>query len=395
MNWSKIHEGIEANMDILPDLYEYKETRLLSQFRRDLCTFARQLMLANPQNSISASNLIQQHSVELEYLVDLIKWRLDMRKQEPNEWNADNPFYWRFAFQGTGVPPETEERVAGFYERGEYDRAEILFQFLADCFDDYAEGYNYLGLMSLDREKLDEAIDHFQKAMDLGRKKFPKRMPRNRYWNDLSTRPYIRAMRNLTLALSRVGRYEEALRFCERLDQECGDDISPLAYRASIYLNTGRWQEAADSASRLHKIDASESIVAALAFFEMGRLDDAASFFLHGALNFPRAAKMVAGLRTSSPKNHEESRDHNAGVDILRNLDRYLQGAGRKSRRSFKRLVEDPEVGALLTEMESVKKRWYEQHRTGDREAFDRMHIMQAPEFARSKAARLAGVLRP
>jgi tetratricopeptide (TPR) repeat protein len=221
--------------------------------RRDLCTFARQLMLADPQHSIPVSNLIQQYSVELEYLVDLIKWRLDMRKQEPNEWNADNPFYWRFALQGTGVPSEIEERVEGFYERGEYDRAEVLFRLLADCFEDYAEGYNYLGLMSLDREKLDEAIDHFQKAMDLGRKKFPKRMPRSRYWNDISTRPYIRAMRNLTLALNRVGRYEEALRLCERLDQECGDNISPLAYRASIYLNTGCWQEAADSALRLHK----------------------------------------------------------------------------------------------------------------------------------------------
>jgi hypothetical protein len=126
----------------------------------------------------------------------------------------------------------------------------------------------------------------------------------------------------------------------------------------------------------------------------MGRLDDAASSFLHGALNFPRAARMVVGLRTSSPKNREESVDHNAGVDLLRDLDRYLQGAGRRSRRSFRRLVEHSEVGALLTEIEEVKKRWYEQHRTGDREAFDRMNMMQAPEFARLKAARFVGVLQ-
>jgi hypothetical protein len=75
---------------------------------------------------------------------------------------------------------------------------------------------------------------------------------------------------------------------------------------------------------------------------------------------------MMAGLWTSSPKNREESLDHNAEVALLRDLDRYFHGAGRRSRRSFKRMVEDSEVGALLTEIEEVKKRWHEQHRTGD-----------------------------
>jgi hypothetical protein len=40
------------------------------------------------------AHVIQQHRHELEYLADLIHWRLELREQKPTEWNADNPFYW-------------------------------------------------------------------------------------------------------------------------------------------------------------------------------------------------------------------------------------------------------------------------------------------------------------
>jgi len=110
-NWSQVYKGIRDNLDVLPDLYEYKEARLRSHFRKDLCTFARQLMLADPQDLLSAGSLIQVHSAELEYLAELIRWRLNRCKQEPTEWNADHPFFWRFALQGTGVPPDIEEHV--------------------------------------------------------------------------------------------------------------------------------------------------------------------------------------------------------------------------------------------------------------------------------------------
>jgi len=56
-------------------------------------------MLADPQDFVAAGNLIQEHRVELEYLADLIQWRLKLREQEHNQWNLDNPFYWRFTLQ--------------------------------------------------------------------------------------------------------------------------------------------------------------------------------------------------------------------------------------------------------------------------------------------------------
>jgi len=36
-----------------------------------------------------------------------------------------------------------------------------------------------------------------------------------------------------------------------------------------------------------------------------------------------------------------------------------------------------------------VKKRWHEQHRTEEREAFDRMRLMESPQFARQEAEKL------
>jgi hypothetical protein len=88
----------------------------------------------------------QTNSAIVTRTADLIAWRLKLRDQEQDEWNEDNPFYWRFALQGRSVPPDTEERAAGFYERGEYEKGEAIFRLLVDCFDGYAEGYNYLGV---------------------------------------------------------------------------------------------------------------------------------------------------------------------------------------------------------------------------------------------------------
>ncbi len=173
--------------------------------------------------------------------------------------------------------------------------------------------------------------------------------------------------------------------------QECGDEISPTAYLASICLNTGRWLEAADWARKLQGPDASESLVAAFALFELGRMEDAMASFLRGALNYPRAARILAGIRTESPKGYDQAQDYNAGVDISRNLESYLLERGRRSKRFFKDFLNRPHVIALLTEIEEVRRKWHDQHRTGERAAFDRMTQMQRPEFARRELEKMSG----
>ena len=388
-NWPKLNDAIQSNIHVLPDLYQYKETRLRSRFRGDLCAFARQLMLTDFQDFMAASHLIEEHVVELEYLVQLIQWRLDLRKQEPNQWNVDNPFYWRFTLQGPRVPPDIEEEVAGFYEKGDYSRAKVLFRLLIDCFEDYAEGYNYLGLIALDQEKLEEAIGHFHKTIETGRKHFPKKISRKRYWRDLSTRPYMRGLRNLTMALNRSGRYDDALRLCDRLEKESMDEISATAFRATAYLNLGHYQQAADSAVKIMKLYPSEGLIAGFAVYELGRTEEALALFIHGALNYPRAARVILGIQTAPPESSHEARDHNAGIDMYRDLNDYLRKEGRRTRRFFKGVVKNGRVGALLNEMDLVIRRRHEQHPTGEREAFDRMTRMQEQEFARQEAQEL------
>ena len=388
-DWPKIHRGIEEKMDLLPDLYEYRTTRLLGRFRQDLCAFARQLILADPQELHSASQVIREQRLELEYLADLIAWRLELCDQEKDEWTQDNPFYWRFALRRNEVPPEIEEQAAEYYNRGEYDRAEAVFRLLVDCFDRYAEGFNYLGLIALDQERLEEAIGHFEKTIQVGRRLFPKRIAKKRYWTDHSTRPYMRGLRNLALALNQAGRYVEALAICERLEHECRDDVAAAAHRASVYLNTGDWQLSADAARYLRRIDPSESLVAALACFELGDRPEAASFFLHGALNSPRTARMLLGEPSDRPEGYDEVSDHNRGVGLKRALGGFLGNQDTVSRLFFRELIAHPRVTALLEEKGQVVARWHDQRGSEEREAFLRMEEMGTPEFARAEARQL------
>jgi len=98
---------------------------------------------------------------------------------------------------------------------------------------------------------------------------------------------------------------------------------------------------------------------------------------------------MVCGIRTREPGSFDEAGDHNSGVALVRDLAEYPQTSGRKSRRSFKRVLKAPEVASLLDEIEDVRRRWYEDQ-TEDRSWFARMTEMQSIEFARDQALELA-----
>jgi hypothetical protein len=50
-------------------------------------------------------------------------------------------------------------------------------------------------------------------------------------------------------------------------------------------------------------------------------------------------------------------------------------------------------VAGLLEEIEAVVLRWHEQHRTGEREAFERMNLMHSMPFAEERAREIADSL--
>ncbi|MFO0570953.1 MAG: hypothetical protein U0263_35290 [Polyangiaceae bacterium] len=392
-DWPRIRQEVERNMDVLPDVYDYKGVRLRGGFRPALLEFTKVLLNADPQLLVSSAELIGEHRHELEFIRETIEWRLKLcDKQEQNQFNTDNPFYWRFAMQGRSIPPEAEEIAAGYWERRELDRARSVFRMLTETFHPYAEGHNYLGLIALDNEELEEAASRFQETAELGRRLFPKRIAKKNYWRLHETRPYMRGLRNLTLTYNLLGRYDEALAICDRLEQECGDTEHADAFRASIYLNTAEWELAATKARRLHRLWPQEGFIAGLALAEQGRLNEATPYLIHAILNGPREAAMIARTnRRDEPRGYWAVEDHNSGVSFLRSQARYLASQGVRAKRCLRDLLRDARLVALIKEVEEAEHRW-STSRGADRKDFDRPREVKDWAFAQ-RLAREMGTL--
>lgn len=393
-DWERLATDLRAHLDVLPDKYDAFEARVRSRFREALRGFARRLMQADPQELATSAAVLREQRPALEFLNELIEWRVELCDHEGIMRDEDTRFYWESERASREVPMDVEELAAGLWEKRDLDRAEAAFRLMVDCFEGYAEGHNYLGLIALERDGLDEAIDRFRRTVELGRRLFPRRIARADYWRDIETRPYMRGLRNLALALNRAGRWEEALAVCDRLEEECGDRVTAMAHRSSAYLNTGRWPEAAGAAEYLRGLDpATASLVAALAYFETGRRRAALAAFLHGALNGPRAASVLLGLKPRAPRSSDEARDHEAGIYLRKDLAAYLRYRRRASLRFFAGVVARPEVKGLLGEIDAVVGRWREKRRTGTREAFDRMGLMRDRAFAEQRAREIGEAL--
>jgi len=394
--WKRIRREITRLVPSLPESYDYDEARQRGRFREALRSFARELMLTDVQLLVSSARLVQESRTELEYLGELLKFRLDTCAQEESDWNRDNPFHWLFSIQGKELPGEIEEEFAHIFESGEADRAEKLFRFAIECFPGYAEGYNYLGLIALDRGRLDEAIVCFERTVVLGRKLFPRRIARSQYWTTLETRPYVRGLRNLALALERAGKWDESLAVCDRLESECGDRDAALATRSTVWINTGRFAEAAGASQALIGLGNGIGFDLAIAQYELGQPRAALASFLHGALNMPRAAQMLAGKGTKRVVGTVDAEDHNTGVNLLRSFGKFLEGPGRGARRFLARVLAEPSFASLLEEQAELERRHDEEVRKRippPSETFRLLSMRRQLAFARERAPSIADAM--
>lgn len=319
-DWVKINEQIYERMGNLPDLWDYGTNRLRKGFRRSVVDFVRHLLIADPQNLTSSRLLIQETRHELEYARELIDFRLRTMNNPPGEFDADTTFYWHYMSQGRYFPADEEECIEEMWHKGETEKAETLFRLMVECFDEYAEGHNYLGKIALEREDLEAAITHFSDAMEVGEKRFPKRLPKRDYWRDYRTRSYIRAVCNLIVTLNRLGEFDEAMDFTRVLEDRCGDRRTAVHYRAKILLNVGAYTDALSCAEEFHEGNSQESFIASLAAFELGRTEIAIAHFLYAALRYPQASRMIAGYKGRKPRTREEYGDHVLGLELVSNL---------------------------------------------------------------------------
>jgi tetratricopeptide (TPR) repeat protein len=391
-SWPKIDDAIDELKDELPDLAKSREDRAIGGFRHALGELARQLIAADPQTLDSARDAIETHRAELEWLVDLIDWRLEASAlTKPSEFTKD-PFGWRLALDNGMMDPELEEALAGRIDEGRLDEAESVFRFLLGIYPKYAEAWNYLGLIALRRGELPKALDCFETCAAVGRKLFPKRIAKRDYWTRLETRPYMRGLRNQWVVLNKMGRYTEALEIAARLHEECADDITAAVFRSITCLNTAAWQLALDAATYTAGLYAEQSLVAAYAAFELADLDRARSRFVHATLNHPHTVAAVLGASLAEPVMARESDDRQQGESLREDLSGYFRRRTSRSRTFFDRLWRNADLAALRVEAIDATRRMREVGRDDPdeyRRLYDRVRELGSRELAEQVAAGL------
>lgn len=93
------------------------------------------------------------------------------------------------------------------------------------------------------------------------------------------------------------------------------------------------------------------------ASLEIGHRDEARSWFLRGAFNRPRTARILLGLRTGHPEIGSEARDHNGGISELRNLADFLDRWPPASKDFFRGLWKGAPVQRVVAEVEDLIRR--------------------------------------
>ena len=382
-DWDKLSRQIHERMGNLPDLWDYGTNRLRRGFRKSIVDFARHLLLADPQTLTSSKALLQEYAHELEYIQELIELRLKTMSMPSSEFDEDTTFYWRYLMQGRSMPGDEEECIEGMWQKGETEKAETLFRLMIECFDDYAEGHNYLGLMALDRGDSEEALACFQRTMELGEKQFPKRLPKKSYWRDYRTRPFMRGVFNSIRAMLRLGRFPDALELADALEERCGDKGMANHYRAKVYLNKGEWQDALDCAQQGR--GGGEAFMAAIAAHELRQDEEALVFYLQGALHRPRTARMLAHKEVGPLKQPGDYDEHNLAVALFNDLAWYFDTQD-SSDTLFHKMLDFARIRDLLDEVETLEATGRTGDETSRRRARARREQMQTKNFARVEA---------
>lgn len=235
-DWPRLRREIAARLEGLPATAEPTHARMAGALHEDLVRFGRRLALTTPLDSRAAALAIEAERSALEVLATWIARRLDDLRDIPETPGWPPPFRWPLGPREHRVPDDLEELGQAAYEGGDDEQATATFRLLVEAFPGYADGWSFLGLIALRAGRYDEAIAHFERTVEVGRRSLPRRVARRDWWSRLETRPYMRGLRNLALTLQRAGRHADAIAVATRLHKECDDDLSAAAFQASAYL---------------------------------------------------------------------------------------------------------------------------------------------------------------
>lgn len=381
-NWPKLREEIAARIDHLPDSYDHPEARIKADFRGAMVAFLRQLLLADPQDLDVAAEVLNDQRQELEYVQHRLEWRLRMaRERKPSAFTTDTPFLWRYQGRSHDVPHEADEEVHELYEQGKYDEVVARARLLTEAFPTFADGFNLLGLVALERGRHDEAILHFQKTIEVGRTLLPRHVRKDAWWDDHSTRPYMRGLGNLAITYNRAGRYEESLGTCDQLAL-CHDPVRVVAHRGPVLLNLGRCEEAAACFTGLLGLWPEHGYELGFALVATGRAKEARDAFVRALLASPRTALLLVGKRVPKAASRQQWQEDDRARTLHLNLHAYFARERRAALDPLRRLVEHPRVQALIAEIRALELQRRDPQDDRWRTAFDRPQVIQSPEFA-------------
>ncbi len=220
-DWAKIAETIHQHMHILPDDHGAREARYKDRLRGALVGCVREVAGSSPQAFRVAREALAENRVGLEFLAELVTTQLKLLDRTEH---SVRPPSWDRVPREDGQPTgDLEEIIAGQYESGEHERLAGILALLVEAYPRYADGHNYLGLIAFDRRDWATAAGHFERAAEIGRTLFGKRLAKQHYWLELSTRPWIRARHNLGLALAEAGDARRALALADKIEREVGE----------------------------------------------------------------------------------------------------------------------------------------------------------------------------
>ena len=376
-NWPHIREQISAQLGTLPDTYDHVDARLRKDFRSALVGFARQLLLADPEWLDVAGEVIAEHEPEFDYLTRWMAWRLQTAKaRRDSQFTHDNAFLWRYTSRSSEVPVGAEEEIDGLYERREFDALVPRAKLLVEAFPNYADGFNVLGLVALDQDRLEDAIRYFEQTAEVGRAALPKRVRKDAWWTDHDTRPHMRGLANLARALNRASKFDESLAVSDRL-AECGrhdvlDDARPAAL-----LNMARYADA-EVLTRVHPgIADGYQLAFALLVQHLG--SEAWPVLVRAVLYTPRIGQHLLGARVGPPSSRTEWQADVTAGHLRKDLHVFLPRHRRSINEALKAAVKHPKMAPVIAELHALEGR----SRVGDdRSAFERLMELRSPEFA-------------
>lgn len=376
-NWPQLREQIAAQLGTLPDTYDHVDARLRKDFRSALVGFTRQLLLADPQWLDVAGEVIAEHEPEFDYLTKWMAWQLQAAKERrDSQFTKDNAFLWRYTSRSSEVPVGAEEEIDGLYERRGFDALIPRAKLLVEAFPNYADGFNVLGLVALDQDRLDDAITYFEQTAEVGRAALPKRVRKDAWWSDHNTRPYMRGLANLARALNRASRFEESLAASDRLAECARHDVLDDA-RSAALLNMARYEDA-EATVRVHP-GIAPGYQLAFALLPQHRGAEAWPVLVRAVLHNPRIGQHLLGGRVGPPSSRTEWQDDVTARHLQRDLHVFLPKHRRTINEALKAAIKHPKLAPLIAELHELEGA---PRRPDDRATFERLHELRSPEFA-------------